>query len=83
MSRHQTHHAAAGALFRLATAMHAGSRGLRSAATWLDALLEKRRVAAVAMRDFQTMSERDLLDIGLTQVDVNRVAWGASDPKPR
>ena len=32
-----------------------------------------------AMHDFDTMNERDLKDIGLTRVDVNRVAWGASD----
>jgi uncharacterized protein YjiS (DUF1127 family) len=52
---------------------------MRAAAKWLDAWLEKRRVAAVALRDLGTMSERELLDIGLTRVDVHRVAWGASN----
>jgi hypothetical protein len=28
---------------------------------------------------FGAMSERELFDIGLTRVDVHRVAWGASD----
>ena len=83
MTTHPTRYVAANALFRLAAAMHTGGRRLRIAAKRLDALLEKRRVAAAALRDFATMSERELLDIGLTHVDVNRVAWGASDPRPR
>jgi uncharacterized protein YjiS (DUF1127 family) len=45
----------------------------------LDAWLEKRRIAAAALYDFGTMGERELLDIGLTRVDLHRVAWGASD----
>ena len=69
----------AAALFRVATVMQAAARYVRAAAKWLHGCLEKRRVAAAAFDDFATMSERELLDIGLTRVDVHRVAWGASD----
>jgi len=69
----------AAALFWAAGVLRAAARGMRAAAKWLDAWLEKRRVAAVALRDLGTMSERELLDIGLTRVDVHRVAWGASN----
>jgi uncharacterized protein YjiS (DUF1127 family) len=70
---------AASSLFRLAALMQAAARCLRAAAKSLDAWLERRRVAAAARHDLGAMSERELFDIGLTRVDVHRVAWGASD----
>jgi uncharacterized protein YjiS (DUF1127 family) len=76
---YETQYRSAAALFRVAAVVQAGARSLCAAAKWLDAWLEKRRVAAAALRDLGTMSERELLDIGLTRVDVHRVAWGASD----
>ena len=79
MSMHDTQHRSAAALFLVAAVMHAAARHLRAAAKWLHAWLEKRRVAAAAFHDFGTMDERELFDIGLTRVDVHRVAWGASD----
>ncbi|MGH8712515.1 MAG: hypothetical protein ACREYB_00760 [Casimicrobiaceae bacterium] len=72
----------AAALFRLAAAMSAGAWRVFAAARRLDAWCERKRIAAAALRDFGTMSERELLDIGLTRVDVHRVAWGASDRAP-
>ena len=79
MSTYKTQYRSAAALFQVAAFMRAGARQVRAAAKWLDVRLERRRVAAAALRDFGTMSERELLDIGLTRVDVHRVAWGASD----
>ena len=79
MFKYEAKYRSAGALLRVATVMQAGARHVRAAAKWLDAWLEKRRVAAAAFHDFGTMGERELLDIGLTRVDVHRVAWGASD----
>jgi uncharacterized protein YjiS (DUF1127 family) len=79
MFTYETPYRSAAALFRVAAIMQAGARRLRAVAKWLNAWLEKRRVAAAALHDFAKMSERDLLDIGLTRVDVHRVAWGASD----
>ena len=76
---YETQHRSAAALFWVAAVVQAGARSLCAAAKWLDAWLEKRRVAAAALNDLGTMSERELLDIGLTRVDVHRVAWGASD----
>lgn len=75
----ETQYRSAAALLRVAAVMHAGARYVRAAAKWLDAWLERRRVAAAALQDFGAMSERELFDIGLTRVDVHRVAWGASD----
>jgi uncharacterized protein YjiS (DUF1127 family) len=79
MFAYETPYRSAAALFRFAAAMQAGARRLCAAAKRLDAWLERRRVAAAALHDFGTMGERELLDIGLTRVDVQRVAWGASD----
>ena len=79
MFMYETQYRSAAALFRIAGIMRAGARSVRAAARLLDAWLEKRRVAEQALHDFGKMSERDLLDIGLTRVDVHRVAWGASD----
>ena len=76
---YDSRHRLAAALFRVAAVMQTGARYVRAAAKWLHGWLEKRRVAAAAFDDFGTMSERELLDIGLTRVDVHRVAWGASD----
>jgi uncharacterized protein YjiS (DUF1127 family) len=76
---YKTQYRSAAALLRVAAVMQAGARGLRTAAKCLDAWHEKRRVAKAALHDLGTMSERELLDIGLTRVDVHRVAWGASD----
>ena len=75
----RTQYRSAAALFQLAALMHAGARGLGAAAKSLDAWLERRRVAAAALRDLGAMSERELRDIGLGRGDVHRVAWGASD----
>jgi uncharacterized protein YjiS (DUF1127 family) len=79
MFKYETQYRSAASLLRVAAVMHAGARYVRAAAKWLDASLERRRVAAAALQDFGTMSERELFDIGLTRVDVHRVAWGASD----
>ena len=76
---YETQYRSAAALFWVAAVVQAGARRVCAAAKWLDAWLERRRVAAAALRDLGTMSERELLDIGLTRVDVQRVAWGASD----
>jgi uncharacterized protein YjiS (DUF1127 family) len=74
-----TQYRSAAALFRAAVVMRVASRSLCAAAKSLDAWLERRRIAAAALRDLAAMSERELLDIGLTRSDVHRVAWGASD----
>jgi uncharacterized protein YjiS (DUF1127 family) len=79
MSTHQSQYRSAAALFVVAASMQAAGRHVCAAAKWLHSWLEQRRVAAAAFHDFRTMGERELLDIGLTRVDVHRVAWGASD----
>lgn len=79
MSLYQTQFRSAAALLWLASQMQVAARGMRNVAKELDAWLERRRVAAAALIDFSTMSDRDLHDIGLSRVDVHRVAWGASD----
>lgn len=79
MSVYETQYRSAAALFLVATVMQAGARRVRAAARRLHAWLERRRVALSAFHDFATMDERELLDIGLTRVDLHRVAWGASD----
>jgi GNAT superfamily N-acetyltransferase/uncharacterized protein YjiS (DUF1127 family) len=72
MIMYQTQHRSAAALFLAAAAMQAAARHVHGAAKGLHAWLEKRRVAAAALDDFAMMSERDLLDIGLTRVDVRQ-----------
>ena len=67
------------ALVQAASALHMISRHMHVAARQLHAWLEARRIAADARRDLGMMSERELKDIGLTRVDVERVALGASD----
>ena len=74
-----SYYRSAAALFQAANALHASARLTRVAARELHAWLEKRRIAADARRDLGMMSERELKDIGLTRVDVDRVALGASD----
>ena len=81
MMTYDTQYRSAAALLWVAAIMLAAARSVRVAAKQLDGWLEKRRVAAAAFHDFGTMSERELLDIGITRVDVHRVAWGASDGK--
>ena len=79
ISLYGTQYRSAATLFLVAAVMKAAARHVYLLATGLHAWLEKRRVAAAAFQDFATMGERELLDIGLTRVDVHRVAWGASD----
>ena len=69
----------AAVLFQAAGALHALAIRMRVAARQLDAWLESRRIAAAARRELGMMNERELKDIGLTRVDVDRVALGASD----
>ena len=76
---HDTHYLSAAALFQAAGALHRVSRRMRIAARRLHAWLKERQIAADARRDLGMMSERELKDIGLTAVDVERVARGASD----
>jgi uncharacterized protein YjiS (DUF1127 family) len=66
-------------MLRIAAFLRAVDACVRAASNGVLAWLEKRRVAAAAFHDFETMSDRDLRDIGLSRADVNRVAWGASD----
>lgn len=79
MTKYETSYVSAAALFGVAAVMQAAARRVRAAAKWMDGWLERRRLAAAAFNDFGTMSERELLDIGLSRADVNRAAWGASD----
>jgi len=81
MSTYDTQYRSAAALLWVAALMLAAARNVRAAAKRLDAWLEKRRVADAAFHDLGTMSERELLDIGLTRADVHRIAWGATDGK--
>jgi len=63
----------------MATIMRAAAARVRAAAKGLDAWLERRRLAAPAYREFATMSERQLRDIGLSRADVHLMTWGSSD----
>jgi uncharacterized protein YjiS (DUF1127 family) len=69
----------AAALFQTASALYAVATRMRFAARKLHVWLDGRRIAADARRDLKMMSERELKDIGLTRVDIDRVALGASD----
>lgn len=75
----RTPYRSAAALFRVAGVLQAGGRFLSGAAKALDAWLEDRRAAAATRCDLRTMTERELLDIGLTRIDVHRPAPGAAD----
>jgi uncharacterized protein YjiS (DUF1127 family) len=79
MTTYETRYFSAAALFGIAAITQAAARRVNTAAMWMDGWLEKRRAAAAALHDFANMNERELLDIGLSRADVNRVAWGASD----
>ena len=65
-------------LFQLAALLHVAARGVRAMATRLNAWLERRRAADTALLVLNTMSDRELRDIGLSRFDVQRVAWGGS-----
>ncbi len=79
MSTFETQFRPATAMFQIVAFLRAGDACLRAAANGVLAWPEKRRVAAAAFHDFETMSDRDLRDIGISRADLNRVAWGASD----
>ena len=76
MSAYQTQYYTTAVMFQVAELMHVAARRMRSAAESLDAWLEKRRRAAIALDEFATMSDRALRDIGISRADVLRVAWG-------
>jgi uncharacterized protein YjiS (DUF1127 family) len=78
----RTRYRSAAALYWLARTLRATAGLMHISAGALDRWLETRRLASAALNDFRTMNERELLDIGITRVDVNRVAWGASDRCP-
>lgn len=65
-------------LFQLAAVLHVAARDVRAMATRLNAWLERRRAADAALLVLNTMSDRELRDIGLSRFDVQRVAWGGS-----
>ena len=78
MLMHATRYRSAASLLWVANAMQFAARRASAAAKRLDAWLERRRLASVALRELGTMGERELHDIGIDRADVNRVAWGAS-----
>jgi uncharacterized protein YjiS (DUF1127 family) len=63
---------------RVSAALRGGVLSVSSAAARAGAWLHARRAERWAARDFATMSERELFDIGVTPADVERVIWGAS-----
>lgn len=79
MTTYETRYSSAAALFGIAAIMQAAARRVRAAAKWIDGWLERRQLTAAAYDDFGRMSERELLDIGLSRAEVNRAAWGTSD----
>jgi len=82
MGTSRTRFRSAASLFWLARSLRTAAGLIRMGGAALDRWLDTRRAASAALNDFRTMNERELLDIGLTRVDVNRVAWGASDRCP-
>jgi len=72
-------HPATAALYWLAAFLRSAEHRIRGCATRFDAWLEARRTARQARRDLSSMSDRELRDIGITRVDVERVSWGASN----
>ena len=64
--------------FGIAAGRRAAAGRFRAAAKWIYGWLERRRVALAAFDDFGRMSDRELLDIGLSRADVNCAAWGPS-----
>ena len=76
MTAYQNQYYSTAMMFRIADLMHAAAGQVRSAAKSLHGWLEQRRRAAIAFDEFESMSDRDLRDIGLSRADVLRVAWG-------
>jgi uncharacterized protein YjiS (DUF1127 family) len=72
-------------LFQLATVLHLAAYGIHAVATRLNGWLERRRAARAALDMLNTMTDRELRDIGLTRSDVQNAAWGLSslDAHPR
>ena len=85
MSAYVARNRFAAPLFQLAAVLHVAARGVRAMATRLNAWLERRRAAHTALLLLNTMSDRELRDIGLTRHDVQNAAWGLStlDAHPR
>jgi hypothetical protein len=79
MLSRRTRFRSAATLLWVAAVTRAGARRMRAAGKRLDAWLEARRVAPAPLSDFGRMSERELLDIGLTPVDMHSVLWNSSD----
>lgn len=71
---HATTYRSAEILFRAASAMQLAAQSLRALAERLEAWLDNRRAARRALREFSSMSDRELKDIGLTRSDTERVA---------
>lgn len=65
--------------YRLVVFLRAMEQRARAFARRFRVWLANRRAAASAYRDLNSMSDRELKDIGITRVDVERVAWGASN----
>lgn len=79
MLRYESSHPPAAALLWVSATLESVAVRVLILANRLHKWLERRRIAAAALHDFGMMGERELHDIGLTRVDVHRVAWGASD----
>jgi uncharacterized protein YjiS (DUF1127 family) len=79
MLRYESSHLPAAALLWVSATLESVAVRVLILANRLHRWLERRRIAAAALHDFGMMGERELHDIGLTRVDVHRVAWGASD----
>jgi uncharacterized protein YjiS (DUF1127 family) len=78
MSAHVGRNPFATLLFQLAAVLHLAAHRVRAMALRLNAWLERRRAAAAALLLLNAMTERELRDIGLTRLDVQRAAWGGS-----
>jgi uncharacterized protein YjiS (DUF1127 family) len=83
MLRDESMYLPAAALLWISATLRSAAVRVLILANRLHRWLERRRVAAAALHDFATMGERELQDIGLSRVDVHRVAWGASDRDSR
>lgn len=66
-----------GTLPRIALAAVAGAEALHAAAVKLDAWLALRRRAALDRDMLASMSDRDLMDIGVSRASVDAIADGA------
>jgi len=65
--------------YGLAALLRSAEHRIRAFATRVDTWLAERRTARTARRDLSAMSDRELKDIGITRVDVERVSWGDSN----